>query len=223
MKKALLYISVGILSFMIGLAGFYYAMPYLQPDTVESVRAELDSLRALRSDSLGLDLDQLEDADMFADLVLADTVAIDSLTGDTLVTPTISVYEHPAYLALLDSLSGWKSQASLLKAEAAQIAGRLEQIESRIEVEVAAATDIADLTTTLSRLEDNELRPILERIDDATVARLYQEATGRNRTKIVRAMPSDRAARLVQRMMGQSSARQQEQPPAVTTSTADQL
>lgn len=209
MKKIALFAIVSIVSFVLGLGGLYVAMPYIQPDKVESARAGIDSLRALAADSLSIEDGLRVDVPVDMDLVLADAADVDSLTP-----PGIPIDEHPRFLALTDSLLAIADISSRLRSENDRLIVRLTELEELASSRAVHSTDIAELTGTLSRLEDNELRSILERVDDATVARLYDEASGRNRTKIVRAMPADRAARLVQRMMGRP-----DPPPTQPAST----
>lgn len=53
------------------------------------------------------------------------------------------------------------------------------------------------LSGTLSKLEDAELRAILQRLDLEVVEMLYAASSARNRTRLLQALPSDRAARFV--------------------------
>lgn len=53
------------------------------------------------------------------------------------------------------------------------------------------------LSGTLSKLEDAELRAILQRLDLDVVEMLYAASSARNRTRLLQALPSDRAARFV--------------------------
>jgi hypothetical protein len=196
MKKQIALIAgLVLVSFLAGLIALYFAMPLLQPEKVEAVRAELDSLRALAADSLiaAAPIDVIVDLD----LVLADSADTDS-TGPA----AIALDEHPRFIALADSLARVHALAETTEQDRSRLLKRIEELEAESMSRTAVSADMTELSGTLTRLEENELRPILERLDDATVARLYQEASGRNRTKILRSMNADRAARLVQRMAG---------------------
>jgi hypothetical protein len=219
MKRIALYIAIGLVSFVAGLIGLYLAMPYLQPDKVDAIRAELDSLYALRADSL-LAFDLPEEVD----LVWSDSLAADSLDGELTGPIAIALEEHPRFVALMDSVAQLSALMKAAEDDRGRLLARLEDSDGATPAQTAAAgaasPDLAELAATLSRLEENELKPILDRVDDTTIRQLYDLSTGRNRTKILRSMNPDRAARLVQRMVGRP-APPPTQPASVTTEPAN--
>jgi Mg/Co/Ni transporter MgtE len=74
------------------------------------------------------------------------------------------------------------------------------------------------MTGTLTKLEDKELSAVLEQLDLAVLETLYIEATGRNRTRLLQAMPAERAALVVR---GLVSPADQAANDAPTTATND--
>ncbi len=56
------------------------------------------------------------------------------------------------------------------------------------------------LSGTLSKLEPAELSSILARLDLEVVGMIYSAASSRNRTRLLQALPAERAARLVQHL-----------------------
>ncbi|MEP0548548.1 MAG: hypothetical protein ABJF88_16555 [Rhodothermales bacterium] len=80
---------------------------------------------------------------------------------------------------------------------------RRELDDARRELETAGTPPVdrqaeaQALSGTLSKLEDAELRAILTRLDLEVVEMLYAASSARNRTRLLQALPSDRAARFV--------------------------
>lgn len=58
-----------------------------------------------------------------------------------------------------------------------------------------------DRVKSLLNLEENEMAPILEKMTSQQLVRLYREAGNTQREKILRALNSDRAARLITEIM----------------------
>jgi len=56
---------------------------------------------------------------------------------------------------------------------------------------------MTELSATLTRIDDRQLAPILRELDMASLEVLYAESTGRNRTRLLQAMPAERAARFI--------------------------
>ena len=103
--------------------------------------------------------------------------------------------------SLVDSLSS--ARASLMTAE-----NRIAELQAEIGRLRSAATErasrlevAAGMASTLPKLETNELMPILEGLDDASLDDLYRAATSRNRTKILQALKPERASALVERFI----------------------
>lgn len=73
-----------------------------------------------------------------------------------------------------------------------------QQIASTAELEEEA---FKDRVKSLLNLEENEMAPILEKMTSQQLVRLYREAGNTQREKILRALNSDRAARLITEVM----------------------
>ncbi len=200
MKRIILFITIIVVSFAAGLVGIYFAMPVLDPDGVEQTRSRIDSLLAgttiepedsLRAEIISLPIEPL--------------ALTDSLSASSDSVHAVPLDEHPRYLAILDSLNSTKADVARLDRERANLLTRLETLESERALTEEQRVEAADLSATLTRLEDQELRDILTLLDERALTSLYNEASGRSRTRILASLSSDRAARLVQRMMAGSA------------------
>jgi len=65
----------------------------------------------------------------------------------------------------------------------------------------AGEEEFKDRVKSLLNLEENEMAPILEKMTGEQLLRLYREAGNTQREKILRALNSDRAARLITEVM----------------------
>lgn len=78
--------------------------------------------------------------------------------------------------------------------------------EARPQQQVASAEELEeeafkDRVKSLLNLEEDEIAPILDRMTSEQLVRLYREAGNTQREKILRALNSDRAARLITEVM----------------------
>lgn len=170
--KALIAIAVGLLSFVLSVAGAYVAMPALAPGVVEAARAPADSL-----------------ADGLA------AAAGDSLRADTLAAPAAA--GGASLAAVEDTVAMLRRRLREAEEAASSRRTSVQAAEERLATLRAQRTGATELSATLAELEDAELAAILRRLDLPVLKRLYAEATGRNRKRLLKAMPADRAAHFV--------------------------
>ena len=195
MKKALIAVAVSLVAFVIGFAGIYLAMPSIAPATVETAQHQLDSLKTYvfagdstlaAMDSLASVLDSLDVAILRADL----EQALDS-TQNTLDSQkeTITLLE--------DSLKGAYMRLASLESDQSALLEQINGLNERLKTLEAQRVEVQDLSATIPKLKDKELKAILQQLDLNVLEMLYAEASGRNRTKMLQALPADRAANLV--------------------------
>lgn len=197
MKRILLYAGIGVISFVVSLVGLYFAMPLLQPDEVEMTRRQIDSLASLRSMTDSSDivlLDTLADAEPLVLLTGEESADLDTLN-------VIPIEEHPRYAALTDSLTQARAAHQRLASLEAELRQRIAALEEDLATAGIARAEASEVSSALSRLEEDELGGILGALEDRAVRVVYDEASPRNRTKILRSLPPQRAASLVQRML----------------------
>ena len=230
MKRILLYVGVGLFSFAASLAGLYFAMPLLQPDEVESTRRQIDSLASLRlmtegsmadgsmtehsmTDSSGSAIvlrDTLSDAEPLVLLGGTHTAGLDTLN-------VVPIEEHPSYAALIDSLVQARADHQRLASLEANLRQRIAALEQDLQSAGIAQAEAGEVSAALARLEENELGGILDGLDDRSVRIVYDEASPRNRTKILRSLPPQRAAVIVQRMLANDGSTAKALPAGTST------
>lgn len=177
MKKSLMAIGVGLLAFSISMVGAYFAMPFVAPDVAEQASAR-DSLAP---DSLD------EQAQLMA---LLDSMNTDD--AEALFAEQATVRRLRDSLATLhDSL---QSRTTTLQAQ-------LEALQQRVTTLEDTQAKAADISETLTDLDLREMRAVLAPLDLTIYEALYAQTAGRNRTRLLQAMPPDKAAQLVDRIV----------------------
>lgn len=134
------------------------------------------------------------------------------------------VMAHRAAEAAADSAAEAADLAPLAEAvenvdarlEAAQEqADSLRHVVDGHEAEYAdAEADAAALATTLTRLEDDALGAIVQRLDGHSFTKLYDAATPRNRSRLLDALTPDQAASFIRHRLPGSG------PPPVMPASA---
>ena len=167
--KPLLTVLAVVLLFAAGAAGTYFMMPVVAPEKVAQARHYLDSLDAVAAgDSAFLArLDSLRQP--------AAPAPADSAQADTLAAPA----EAPADTTTTPAVADAAETPAIAQAEAAQ------------------AEQARELSNVISKLEDPELRALVTNLDPDVLAILYRESSARNKTRLLQAIPPDRAAAFV--------------------------
>lgn len=86
-----------------------------------------------------------------------------------------------------------KGQIEVLSAKGDSLAKKMDLLKVQ-------ETRISDVTKTLGAMKIAELEPILKKLPDEALQILYTKAKTRDKEKIFRAMPPDRAGRLLNEM-----------------------
>lgn len=188
MKKAFLIIAGTLVAFAAGMALMYAAVPTFNPELAEQAQARADSLAAL---------------------ALADTTAALALASDTLAlapdslrrADTLAARPDTLVAALRDSLAATQQALALIRAENQALVDDTTALRARLAEAAAARVEAATLSATLSKLEDKALAGVLAQLDLGVLEALFAEASGRNRTRLLQALPPDFAARFVHRLM----------------------
>lgn len=219
-KKLVIGGGLGIISFIAGLLGFYLLMPKLAPDRVENTKLTLDSLGLLPyegADSVRAVRDSLSMPDSTA-LLDSNTVAAQGLPGDA-VLPEDAAAGASGGIVLGgqgDSLRFIRQQMRALEAEKAALASQVERLTSRIETIENRRVEAEKLGENLAKLEDKQLTAILKDLDIRVVELLYHKASARNQTRLLQAMPPDRAAQFIRSLVRMGPAAE----PAASTTQA---
>lgn len=200
MKKAIILAVAGVLSFVVGTAGIYLAMPTIAPAVVDSTRVRLDSLGLLPRlpeddadrDPAGSSVDPLP-FDTATTLASADSS--DSLQARSL--PTGPIIEF----SMDDSLRHTTDLLNNLKANNAALTAKIEELTGRIDQMTSQKAETEELSKSLSKLEDRQLAGILADLDLSVVETLYLQSSGRDRSRLLQNLPPERAARFVKTLV----------------------
>lgn len=181
MKNALIVLGVGLLAFTLSLVGTYLAMPYIAPDIVAQSRAPADSAAT----------DSLTHHDHLVALV-------DSLSsGD----PNALFAEQALVDRLRDSLNTVNDSLTAVQARTSALYDQLMNLQQRVRSLEATQAKAADISQTLTDLELREMRAVLAPLDLSIYEALYAQTAGRDRTRLLQAMPPDKASQLVDRIV----------------------
>lgn len=192
MMKILLSVVLALVAFGAGVAGMYYAMPLIAPERVEATQHRLDSLARLAAGDSTL---------LFGDAAL---VAGDSMAtaADSLVVAAAAFAEQQSELdALTDSLATLQRQLAERENESASLRSHVQDMKEAMQQLEARKEQTVELANTLAKLEDRELEAILAKLNTSVLERLYFEASGRNRQRLLQSMPAGRAASFVGRLV----------------------
>lgn len=99
----------------------------------------------------------------------------------------------------VDSLNGViAGQQTIISQHEQQIDKMHEQENSNQEVDA----NLKDLAKTFETMKVNELKPILNKVDDPTVIAIYQKMGSRSKKMIMTALSTDRAAEITKKLAG---------------------
>ncbi len=210
------------MSFAMGLAGVYFAMPVLSPAMAEGVQIHLDSLAVADSlaslglvESLGFlpDSTTIRPPDSLAVMLpdslvraqpdsLADagsaqdtTRSVDELASDETTTATEDE------TAIQDSLVVMQHTLEVLLKEKGMLLAQIEALQEQSQNQQNQQTAAKELSATLTKLEDKELAGVVGQLDVAVLEVLYTQSSGRNRARLLQAMRPEVAARFVSNLV----------------------
>ncbi|GIV59773.1 MAG: hypothetical protein KatS3mg043_0862 [Rhodothermaceae bacterium] len=204
MSKVFAIVGTVLAAFVIGFSAIFFAMPYVAPERYEKTQHMLDSLRAQR-ELRALGDSTLKVLEHHAIGILADSLGASVTRLDSILNRILR--QHQTDLATLrDSLK--MAHARLHGAEQTNttLKNRLDELNTRVESLEAQRIEIRDLSAVLPKMENKELGPILAQLELPVLRLLFAESTARNRTKLLQALPPDRAARLVNFLVNDNAA-----------------
>ncbi len=207
MKKIILSLLLGILAFASGIVGTFMLMPSLAPERNQRALALADSL--IRQDSLAHTktytpnrinlLKQLLDGTQQSPPSAEEQLlAILGLTPDSL--RMIIQRAHEVEL-LRDSLNYLKQQLEQASRHQEEILQEIEQLKQKWSLAEGELERAAELSKVLPKLDDKQLAEVVRDLDPRIFQRIYIKATNRNRTRLLKALPPDKAATFVENLV----------------------
>ncbi len=119
-------------------------------------------------------------------------------------TDSLSVQPSPVAgekEAVVDSTAIFRRLLASVREENKGLKSRLEDLQRQVDSLQARQVKASDVASTLTKLEDRELSNIVQQLDLELVNLLYQHASPKNQSRLLAAMPADRAARLVRNLI----------------------
>lgn len=134
-----------------------------------------------------------------------DSLAADSVAADTVLTPleemTIRLAELEEQLGTqsrrADSLQQLVGQMETSKKARTE---EMEQMKSTIAELEKSNADVKDLAKTFQNMKVEELRNILQQVDDDAAYKIYANMSNRSRKKLLLGLSGTRAAKLTERI-----------------------
>lgn len=172
---------LALVLFAAGAAGTYFLMPAIAPEDVIVARRYSDSIRAVLDSADA----RMRPAAIGADSLAAPVAA--ALGADSLAAPA-----DPA-LPLGDT-----SAADALAAEPEPLPGPDAAALAEAEAEAERARELAGV---LVKLDESELRALIAHLDADVLQAVYQQASARGKTKLLQAIPPEKAALFVRALV----------------------
>lgn len=202
MKKGLLIAGGVILSFAVGLVGMYLAMPTVAPDVV----AKTQQADSLARDTTARDQRVATSTHASASVAMGARVDSGGTPADSMpsVDSTLSA-RAPAPRQLVqvwkDSVAALHAKLAALQKDTSRRQLETDKLKERLAVLEDRQARATELSNTLTKLEVRELTPIIKQLDMDVLEHLYAQASGRNKTRLLKALPADYAARFVNRLV----------------------
>lgn len=136
-------------------------------------------------------------------LIRADSIAV----ADSLALIEADQLERAQKMDIATKIDSLERLVYVLSARLEGLAEReIPQQQNNSQQQIASTAELEeeafkDRVKSLLNLEENEMAPILEKMTSQQLVRLYREAGNTQREKILRALNSDRAARLITEVM----------------------
>ena len=130
----------------------------------------------------------------------------DAATADGLAAPSDSsaaLVDPGEVTALAEELAQMRGELAAAEARADSLR---DVVERRQDGEAESSTTAAELAATVTKLEDDALGEVVQRLDGRSFVRLYEAASARNRTRLLDALtPAQDAAFVRHQLPGGAS------------------
>ena len=203
MKRIALAAGLGVAFFLAGLVGTYYALPHVAPSYVPDV-APADSQRAALSDSLRGLPRASADSTLNDSIRSTDSTRTMATLEDSLGLSPDQANRLAIVQQLRDSISVLNDSLTTLSGDYQSTTEARDALQAQVEALESTQATAADVGNTLTKLEDAELRAVLDQLDMQMYEMLYSELSGRNRARLLQSLPPEKAANLVDRMISQT-------------------
>jgi flagellar motor switch protein FliG len=177
-KKIIILISMSVGVLILGGLGFYLLYPKMNPEKYEETVQQVEEENALNatlnsSESESINLEETDSSDRTSSVISLQKTQIDSLQS------------------IVSELRRQRNETNTINSDlSAENKNLKEKLDQKITFE-------EELKGILS-LDDKQLSPILENMDEMKVADLYQGSNSTQKQKILRCLDPKRAAKLLE-------------------------
>ncbi|MBN2280384.1 MAG: hypothetical protein JXQ65_07385 [Candidatus Marinimicrobia bacterium] len=190
MKKVILIVLGGLLLFVVLVALVFVVLTYLEKNTAAPLET-IDKIPTEENNSiLGILLAEKQaiiDSLSSQKVQFEDSLAIQVALNDSLET---------LLLEKSNFLSKDSTTISKLTAELAKIKSDIEQEKLSNQI----TEEIRQLAKTYEQMKISEMKPIFDQLDDKTVIALYNAMSARKKPMVLKALNTDRAAKLTREL-----------------------
>ena len=191
--KVLLTTLTLVVLFVAGAAGTYFVMPLVAPERVNEARRYLDSL------------DQVAAMDPMALAALTAPAPPDSAALTAVpVEDSTAVTADPASGSSAAAASGSPDPTAggaVTGPSVGEAPAKQPAAAAREALEEKRRAEARELATVVAKLEDAELRALVASLDADVLTLLYHEASARNKTRLLQAIPPEKAGSFVRSLI----------------------
>ena len=191
MNKSVILKIAGLITvpLLVMIIAIFFLYPYLNKEEYQELVKEQEEKFESEFDALSMNAQQDTLLTVASDSTLAaDSMAVDSLSTDEL---KIALDENSRLHQVVDSLV---AEIEILKAN------QVKAVEAK-DIPELSKEEFAQRVKSLLNLEEDDLAPILERMTNEQLVRLYNGGGTIQREKILRSLNSDKAAKLMTEIM----------------------
>lgn len=124
----------------------------------------------------------------------SDAGAGDEIASDSTATAGVCLPDSAAVAPLAADVEAMQNRLAVAEAQADSLRRVMAEHQ---ETATLAQTDAAELASTLTRMEDEALQGIVQRLDGRSFVKLYQAASSRNQGRLLGALTPAQAAAFV--------------------------
>ncbi len=181
MKQVITWSLILLILFVVFIGIAFVALTYMtpSPEEIKDLQTETVANTPAGSDSAGVVIPKVTEADSLRQV-------IETLTSDIFFVRVT-----------VDSLNG------VLEKNETAIAKYIAQVESLKKSNQTLrekSISIKELAKTYETMKVADIKPILEKVDDATIIALYKNMGSRTRKNLIQALSSVRAAQLTNKL-----------------------
>lgn len=184
-KKIIILISVSVSMLLLGGIGFYLLYPKMNPEKYEETVQQVEVANALNA--------TLNTSESESSYLENNIDATDSESRKMLVeTQKVQI---DSLKSIIIKLERFRDE---LNTEKIDLSEKVKKLEEQVEEQANQKATFQEELKGILSLDDKQLSPILEKMNDMKVADIYQGSTVNQKQKILRCLDPVKAAKLLE-------------------------